>query len=91
MRTLKELLEIVLKEYNLNRHEYIGLCTYIVELYDNEIITGEEYDMLNDLIQLELNTGKYMSYALLFKGWDKQSRIQWLKEQIELQKTSPKN
>jgi hypothetical protein len=83
-RTLKELLEVVLNNYEKSKISYVGLCTFIDYLHEKDLITISEVDTINHFIWKELDTGKYYRNTLLFKTFHKEPRIEWLKRQIQL-------
>jgi len=62
MRTTKQLLQLTLKEGNLNftkgnpnrdlyENGYVGLCGFVQDLQNKHIITFEEFDTLDNFIK----------------------------------------
>lgn len=90
MRTTKELLTILLGEYEKSilpsgKSQSSGLCCLLANLYDKRIISSEEYDIL--FLYISYNRPFYKkqnSYG--WKPYLTKARIKWLKKHIELNK-----
>lgn len=82
---IKELLTLLKEEFE-NTFEYIGLCMAINDLLILDKITPIQYSRLREY--LYANRPKDYKFET-YKGWywdkkDKQSRINWLNEHINL-------
>lgn len=89
MRTIKELLEVLLDN---TKYYATGLCEWAADLKHREIITSEELFVL--LHHIERNRPKFSWYNF-FRNYDSQSRvfywpeghlkprIEWIKKQIK--------
>lgn len=89
MRSIKELLELMLKHKDMFR---TGLCFWAVRLYDRDIISMDEYNSLDEYI--DNNRPDYFSWTNFVKGYDKMGayyfpsgkikpRIYWIKKHIK--------
>ena len=84
MRSIKELLKILLDYYKNNRIYSIqsaGLCRAISKLLDKDIISREEYDILIEY--LYYNKPEYAWIGYWWTGGDVPPRIKFLKQLIE--------
>lgn len=79
MRTIKELLELLLNHLIEEKVILRGLCLEINILYDIEVITMDEHVRLSDYI-CNYNNHKNI---YLFPVGELELRINWLKERIE--------
>ena len=81
-RTIKELLELVLENISIMR---FGICSVVWDLYDDDTITLDEYNDLNDYIDANRGSHYYRPERCYFwKPGLKRPRIAWLKKHIEL-------
>lgn len=81
MKTIKEILELILEEFESEDNFYSGLCYTNASIYFNKDTNLDEYMMLSKYIREHV--------VLIHKGYgwcpsDKLSRIDWLKKHIEL-------
>ena len=84
MRTIKELLEILLDQYKNNRIysiQKLGICWAISKLLDEGIISGEEYDILSEYIYS--NRPEYAWIGYWWLEGDVPPRIKFLKKLIK--------
>ena len=79
MRTAKELLILMLDNMIFFRS---GLCALAENLYLNDIINGEEYRSLRDLIKSNKPERTY-DEEWYWKPGIKKPRVNWIKKQIE--------
>lgn len=89
MRTKKELLELLLAEWEKSRewnsevlngeNKYSGLCPVVDFIPD---LNEEEREFLKNIIRSELRKTDKIAY--LFLSYQHQLRVEWLKQQIEL-------
>jgi hypothetical protein len=77
MRSLKELLYVVLLHLEKEGRIDYGLCSFNMNLLRNSIISSDEYYVLDDLIW------KYVEGLYLFPSGLYEARVEWLKERIE--------
>jgi hypothetical protein len=87
MRTIKELLELMLKN-RTNRLRF-GLCVVASDLYKMMVITKEEYLRLQKYIDENQPRNLYNWFGLRYtqfywKPGDRKPRIKWLKKHIGL-------
>lgn len=84
MRTKKELLELLLDEWEKGKtwngeNKHNGLCPVVDFIPD---LNNEEQEFLKNIIRAELI--KMYKVAYLFPSYLHQPRVEWLKKQIEL-------
>jgi hypothetical protein len=81
-RTIKELLELVLENIGMMR---LGICSVVWDLYNDDVITLDEYNDLNDYIDDNRGSHYYrLERCYFWKPGLKRPRIAWLKKQIKL-------
>jgi len=89
-RTIPELLQVLLDNEDLFKG---GLCVLTNTLYNRDIITVEEMDLLNGFLSESLPTATYSNnllrypthrYCFPYGQW--QPRKEWLQKQIEYSK-----
>lgn len=83
MRTIRELLKIMLDNQELFQ---TGLCGWCHKLYFKDIITKDEYYIIRNYIY-KYPTKRYKTAANSSYYWeigDIDSRIKWLKKHIKL-------
>ena len=99
MRTLKELIPLMISTLNSNKH-HDGLCSVVNALMINDIITSEEYYFLKDFIKTAQPKWYQKRYYCHRGIWDrhrckdgayywtsgeKQPRLNWLNKQLKKQ------
>lgn len=88
MRTIKELLELMLE----NKHLFIsGLCYWNYWILNNEKISGDEYCELRDYIEKNkpitwYNLVIHRNGSYWWKPGDINPRIKWIKKHIKINK-----
>ena len=79
MRTIKELLELMLNHLIEQKKINSGLCEYTYDLFIYNLITDDEYMLLIDFIN---NYTFCQKISYLFPKGEYEPRINWLKERI---------
>ena len=92
MRGIKELLELMLSQKQLYRS---GLCKWVQDMYDKDIISWEESDVLFLYIQANrpsafssISAFKRRNFTFYWESGDIKPRIKWLEKHIK--KLNPK-
>lgn len=92
MRSIKELLELMLSQKQLYRS---GLCRWVQDMHSNDIISWEESDVLFLYIQANrpsafssINAFKCRDTPIYWKLGDIKPRLKWLEKHIK--KLNPK-
>ena len=90
MKTIKEILILVKKEFNKPKKEYPGLCRVGTILYRKKILTKEEYYLYDKYIRdskeyKEWEKGERSQYGLyVWKKYMKTDRNKWMNKHIAL-------
>jgi len=88
MRTIKELLEIMLERKSLF---HLGLCVWSQRLYNRDLMSYSEYSLLKKYIN-ENRPKWYSSFDALLHNWsvyywepgDIKPRIKWIQKHIKI-------
>lgn len=76
----ENLLEVILD----NQHLFVrGLCKWLLVMQIMEIITNEEYDYLDDLLEEEYKIQNVSPLAFIWPSGEISYRIEWLKSKLE--------
>lgn len=76
----ENLLEVILD----NQHLFVrGLCKWLLVLHIAEIITSEEYDYLDNLLEEEYKIQDVSSLTYIWPSGEISYRIEWLKSKLE--------
>ena len=84
MRSIKELLELLLDQYENNRIDWIqwaGLCWAIIKLYTNDVVNFYEKEILLDVIEANKPDTPWSGRYWWPKG-EVEPRIEFLKQLI---------
>lgn len=90
-RRIREVLEIVLKNLEDNKFKFnSGLCSFVGDLNDENIISAQEYFYIRIYIQKNrpniyssLSAFLHRNHSFYWKRGVKKYRIKWLKKHIQ--------